>query len=225
VEAVWHGTGVAQAFILAAMSDPALSATEAQAHTLFDDIQGFVIGGVLTSLGVAMFGAGGLMTAGTAGIAFLLHYVTGLGVGLMFFAVNIPFFLLAYSRMGRVFTLKSFASVTLLSVLVDLMPHFLVFGHVAAPYSAFAGGLLLGMGVLAFVRHGSSLGGINILAVYLQQKHGLRAGKIQMAIDALIATAAFFLLPPMQVLYSVLGAVTLGAVLAINHKPGRYMGV
>ncbi|TAM21129.1 MAG: YitT family protein, partial [Nevskiaceae bacterium] len=28
-----------------------------------------------------------------------------------------------------------------------------------------------------------------------------------------------------QVLYSGLGALVLGAVLAFNHKPGRYMGV
>lgn len=194
-------------------------------HTLFDDVQGLLIGAVLSSLGVAMFAVCGLMTGGTAGIAFLLHYYTGFGIGLMFFLTNLPFFVLAVRRMGWPFTIKSFISVSLLSVLVDLMPRFVVFTSIAPLYAALAGGLLLGMGVLAFVRHGSSLGGINMLAVYLQQKYGLRAGKIQMLVDTVITATAFVVLQPPQVLYSVLGAVVLGTVLAINHKPGRYMGV
>ncbi len=196
-----------------------------QPHSWFDDAQGFLIGTVLSSLGVALFSAGGLMTSGTAGIAFLLHYLTGWGVGLMFFAINLPFFALAFWRMGWVFAAKSLTSVALLGLMVDLQPHVIQFGYIEPVYAAIAGGLLLGMGVLAFVRHGSSLGGINILAVYLQQTRGIRAGKLQMVIDVLITIAAFLVLPVDRVLYSILGAVLLGAVLAINHKPGRYMGV
>lgn len=199
--------------------------TNSQSHSWFDDTQGLLIGAVLSSLGVAMFGVSGLMPGGTAGIAFLLHYYTGLGIGLMFFLVNLPFFLLAVRRMGWVFTLKSMLSVALLSLLVDLMPRFVVFSSIAPLYSALAGGLLLGMGVLAFIRHGSSLGGINILAVYLQKTHGLRAGHIQLGVDVFIIVTALFVLQPMQLVYSLLGSVVLGAVLAINHKPGRYMGV
>lgn len=196
-----------------------------QPHSWFDDAQGFLIGTVLSSLGVALFSAGGLMTSGTAGIAFLLHYLTGWGVGLMFFLINLPFFALAFWRMGWVFAAKSLTSVALLGLMVDLQPHVIQFGYIEPIYAAIAGGLLLGMGVLAFVRHGSSLGGINILAVYLQQTRGIRAGKLQMVIDVLITIAAFLVLPMDRVLYSILGAVLLGAVLAINHKPGRYMGV
>jgi len=196
-----------------------------QPHSWFDDAQGFLIGTVLSSLGVALFSAGGLMTSGTAGIAFLLHYLTGWGVGLMFFVINLPFFALAFWRMGWVFAAKSLTSVALLGLMVDLQPHVIQFVTIEPVYAAVAGGLLLGMGVLAFVRHGSSLGGINILAVYLQQTRGIRAGKLQMVIDVLITIAAFLVLPVDRVLYSILGAVLLGAVLAINHKPGRYMGV
>jgi uncharacterized membrane-anchored protein YitT (DUF2179 family) len=113
----------------------------------------------------------------------------------------------------------------LFGLMVDLQPKVIQFAAIDPLYAAIAGGLLLGMGVLAFVRHGSSLGGINILAVYLQQVHGWRAGRLQMAVDASIVLAAFVVLTPERVLYSILGASLLGAVLAINHKPGRYMGV
>lgn len=196
-----------------------------QRHSLLDDVQGFLMAGVFCSLGVTLFGVCGLMTGGTAGLAFLLHYVTGLGVGKLFFLINLPFFGLAIRRMGWVFTIKSFISVGLFSLLADLTPRFVKFAEVTPLYSALAGGLLLGMGVLAFVRHGSSLGGINILAVYLQNSRGLRAGKIQMGVDVALALVALFVLDPVQVLYSALGALVLGAVLALNHRPGRYMGV
>jgi uncharacterized membrane-anchored protein YitT (DUF2179 family) len=194
-------------------------------HTWLDDVQGFLAGTVLTSLGMALINAGGLMTSGTAGIAFLLHYLTGWGVGLMFFLVNLPFFALALRRMGWVFTLKSLVSVSLLSVMVDLLPHLLSLDYIQPIYAAAAGGVLVGIGILAFIRHGSSVGGVSILAVYLQQTRGIRAGKLQMVFDVSITIAALMVLEPTQVLYSILGAVVLGTILAINHKPGRYMGV
>lgn len=206
------------------MTDPALPPSDTAPHSWFDDVQGFVIGTVLSSLGVALLSAGGLLSSGTAGIAFLLHYLSGYGMGAMFLLVNLPFFALALKRMGKTFTAKSFTSVALLSVGVDTLPHWLDVQFIQPLYAAIAGGLLLGMGILAFVRHGSSLGGVNLLAVYLQQTRGWRAGKFQMGVDLLITLAAFWLVEPMRVLYSILGALLIGAVLTINHKPGRYLG-
>ncbi|HAQ27434.1 MAG TPA: hypothetical protein DCQ80_15960, partial [Pseudomonas sp.] len=78
---------------------------------------------------------------------------------------------------------------------------------------------------LMLFRHRASLGGVNILALYLQERFGLRAGAVQMGIDASIVLAALFVVPLDKVLLSVLGAVALNLVLAINHRAGRYMGV
>jgi uncharacterized membrane-anchored protein YitT (DUF2179 family) len=74
-------------------------------------------------------------------------------------------------------------------------------------------------------RHKASLGGINILALYLQQHRGWRAGKVQMAIDCVIVLAAFAVVEPWRIAVSVLGAVALNLVVAVNHRPGRYLGV
>ncbi|TJY59018.1 YitT family protein [Sinimarinibacterium sp. CAU 1509] len=194
-------------------------------HTWLDDVQGFLLGAVFVSLGIALFGSNGQVTGGTAGIAFLLHYLTGWSIGLMFFVANLPFFWLALKRMGWPFAIKSLIAVALLSTLIHVMPHLVAFGAVAPLYSAIAGGLLIGMGGLAFVRHGASIGGVNILAVYLQKHHGISAGKVQIAFDVSILIASLFVVEPLQLMYSVLGAVMVGAVLWINHKPGRYMGV
>jgi len=87
------------------------------------------------------------------------------------------------------------------------------------------GGFLIGFGLLALLRHRASVGGVNILAQWLQQTKGLSAGKIQMSVDVLVVLAALFIVPPARVLQSVVGAVAIGAILTLNHKPGRYLGV
>ena len=59
--------------------------------------------------------------------------------------------------------------------------------------------------------------------------HGLASGKgsakinaVQLAIDTLIVAAAFAVVDPPRVGYSVLGALVLNLVLVCNHRPGRY---
>jgi uncharacterized membrane-anchored protein YitT (DUF2179 family) len=87
------------------------------------------------------------------------------------------------------------------------------------------GGFLIGAGLLMLFRHHASLGGLNILVLWLQERRGWRAGKVQMAIDCLIVVAAFAIVEPGRVALSVLGAIALNLVVAVNHKPGRYLGV
>ena len=83
----------------------------------------------------------------------------------------------------------------------------------------------MGIGLLVLFRHRMSLGGIGILALYLQDRHGIRAGLFQLVVDGLILVAAFAVVAPTQVLLSVLGALAMNLIVAINHRPGRYIGV
>ena len=80
-------------------------------------------------------------------------------------------------------------------------------------------------GLLMLFRHKASLGGVNILALFLQERFGLRAGAVQMGIDAIIVLGAIFVVTPDKVALSVLGAVMLNLVLALNHRSDRYVGV
>jgi len=43
-------------------------------------------------------------------------------------------------------------------------------------------------------------------------------------VDTAILVASLFVVSPMTLALSVLGAIALNLVLAVNHKPGRYMG-
>ncbi len=198
---------------------------QATAHSPTEDAVAVFTGVLLISVGVAFYTSAGLLTGGTAGLAFLLHYATGIGFGKIFFAINLPFYWLALRKMGRAFTLKTFVAVLLLSVVTELQAHFLRFAELQPLYAAITGGLITGTGFLVLFRHRCSLGGVGILALYLQNRYGWRAGKVQMGVDCCIVLLALWTVDPMRVAWSVAGAVAMNLVLAMNHRPGRYMAV
>ena len=200
--------------------EPALAALR---HRPYEDVQALVTGTLFVALGIVMFGHTGLLTGGTAGIVFLIHYATGWNFGLVFFLVNLPFYGLAWQRMGKAFTLKTFAAVGLLSTFVNLLPKLVSFQALSAPFTAVMGGLLMGAGMLMLFRHRASLGGLNVLVLYLQERFGWRAGRIQMGFDCAIVLGSFALVDWQHVALSVLGAVMLNQTLATNHRAGRYI--
>ena len=91
-------------------------------------------------------------------------------------------------------------------------------------FAAILGGLLTGTGILIIIRHGASLGGVTIVAIYMQKRHGWRAGAVQMAIDGVILVVAFGLLEPVKIAISLVGAAAINLVIGVNHKNGRYFG-
>lgn len=194
-------------------------------HPLWEDALALLLGTAMVALGIAFYSHAGLLTGGTVGLAFLLKYVAGWPFGLVFFVLNIPFYLLAIWRMGWSFTLRTIIAVGLVSLLAELTPSWIRFAELNIYYAALFGGFAMGIGLLMLFRHRASLGGVNILALFLQERFGVRAGTVQMGIDALIVLAAVFVVPPEKVALSVLGAVALNLVLAINHRSDRYMGV
>ncbi|WP_431097466.1 YitT family protein [Polaromonas aquatica] len=196
--------------------------TPPERHTLFDDAQGIFTGTLFVSLAMVIFNQAGLLTGGTAGVAFVLHYATGVSFGKLFFLVNLPFYWFSWTRMGREFTIKTFLSIALLSLLADWSPKVFDIADIHPLYAALVGGLLLGTGCLFLARHRASLGGATIVTLYLQEKHGWRAGKIQMAIDSVVVLMALAVVPPERVAYSVMAAVLMSLFLWVNHKPGRY---
>ena len=204
---------------------PSSNNGSAQPHSLFEDVQALITGTLLVSLGVALLGKASLITGGTVGIAFLLHYFTGVSFGKLFFVINLPFYYLAIKKMGWTFTLTTFGAVFLLSAFSELLPLVLKVEMLDPLYASIMGGLLCGVGLLVLFRHKASLGGINIAVLYLQQRYGWRAGKVQMGIDCLIVLLALWVVEPGAILVSILGAVILNLTLAINHRPGRYSAI
>ncbi|MDZ5459658.1 YitT family protein [Azohydromonas lata] len=192
-------------------------------HRHRDDVMALLTGSLFLSFGLILFRKVGLLTGGTAGMAFLGHYASDWSFGAWFFAINLPFYVLAWRRKGMEFTLKTLVCVSAISVLSEWLPRWIGIEHVEPLFAAVMGGLLMGCGMLVLFRHQASVGGLGILALVLQERGKVNAGTFQMAVDACIVLAALAVADVQRVALSVLGAVMLNLVLALNHKPGRYM--
>ncbi|MCA0355888.1 MAG: YitT family protein [Proteobacteria bacterium] len=193
-------------------------------HSALEDIHALLIGSSFIAVGLTLLKAAGLVTGGVAGVALIVSYLSGWPVGVVFFVLNLPFYVLAQRTLGWTFTFKTLATNLLLAGLAWGMPHWLKVGGIDPIFSAVFGGTIIGMGILALARHRSSVGGVGVLALYLQERRGISAGKVQMAADCLVVAAAFFTISFDKLLLSIASAVALSAVIIANHKPGRYAG-
>ena len=192
------------------------------AHRFYEDVLALFCAGVLVSFGVALFGTHNLLTGGTAGIAIIGTHLIDMNFGLLFFLINIPFYFIAWTQLSKRFTINTFISVSMVSVMTEQMQHVINIQSIHPVFASVAGGMLIGVGLLIMFRHKSSLGGLGILALYLQNKFNIRAGNVGLLVDSVILTSSLFIFSIDLVILSIIGAVTLNLLIAVNHKPGRY---
>ena len=204
--------------------DPIDIGASAPKHALWEDAIAIVTGSFLVSWGVFLLHEISGVSGGLAGVALLVNYAIGWRLGVVLFLVNLPFLVLAWRSMGKRFTFKTLITVSLISAGTGLHRLYIDISHVAVPYAAIFAGLAVGMGMLVLFRHGASAGGFGVLAAYMQEKRGIRAGFVQGALDLVVVIASLALVDPWTLAWSIVGAVVLNLVLAINHRPGRYYG-
>jgi uncharacterized membrane-anchored protein YitT (DUF2179 family) len=192
-------------------------------HSLLEDVQAFLLGTALCALGVQFLGFNSLVTGQTAGLGVVFSYLTDAPFSLWFFGINLPFYVLAWLRMGPRFTVKSFIAVALVSGLAEVFSKVIAFETLPPALGGPLAGALIGLGLVVIFRHGASLGGIGVLALYLQDRTGFQAGWTQLLFDAVLFGAAFFLFDPMIVVWSLLGAVVTNLIIATNHRKDRYI--
>lgn len=193
-------------------------------HSLLEDALAFTLGTSLVALGLQFLTHLGLITGQTAGLAVLTSYVTGWPFGAVFFAVNLPFYILAYLRLGLRFTAKTAIAVAMVSAFAELFPLLIQFETLNPVLGALLAGATTGSGLLAIFRHGASLGGVGVLALWLQERAGIQAGWVQLGFDAVLFAVAFAVLDPWLVALSLLGAVIVNVIVGFNHRQDRYIG-
>jgi len=191
-------------------------------HRLYEDAMALLFGSLIVALGTRIYTDATLLVGSIAGLSLLIGYVTGAGFGIVFWTLNLPFYLLALARMGRLPALRTFIAVTLVSLFSKLSQSWIAFSTLDPLYATVMGGILIGIGLLMLFRHRTGLGGVNILAIYLQERWNIRAGWFQLAVDAAIMAGAWFVLPLDRWALSFLGVGIVNMIIAINHKPGRY---
>jgi uncharacterized membrane-anchored protein YitT (DUF2179 family) len=192
-------------------------------HSKIEDGLAMLIGTFILSFAMMLLQQAGIMTGGTAGLSLLIHYITDLKFGILFFLINIPFYYFAYQKMGMALVIKTFIAVALLAGFTEIIPHFFHLSSVNPIYATIFANVLMGVSFLILFRHRSSLGGVNLLALYLQERFKIPAGKVQMAIDVVILLTSLFFVDWQLILVSILGAIILNSIILLNHKSSRYV--
>ncbi len=67
---------------------------------------------------------------------------------------------------------------------------------------------MLGMETLSLARHGAGVGGFGALFLWIERRHGVNPGKIQLGIDTVIFTASCAIIAPSDLLWSGLATLT-----------------
>lgn len=79
---------------------------------------------LITSAGVLTLRHSHVLTGGTAGLSLSLTYVFHSSFAIIFFLINIPFYVFSFIRMGASFTLSTLFAVTALTLLQALITGF-----------------------------------------------------------------------------------------------------
>ncbi|APX24339.1 hypothetical protein Ga0080559_TMP3543 [Salipiger profundus] len=182
-----------------------------------------LVGTTLVALSIQFLRASELFTGQIAGLSLVVSYPTGLPFGAIFFVLNLPFYLLAIRQLGWRFTIKSFTAVAMMSAIAEGLPHVLTINELHPALGAALSGMLAGVGLLMLFRHGATLGGVGIVALWAQDTKGIKAGHVQLGFDLCVFTLALFLFDWERVLWSLLGAVVLNLLITVNHRRDRYI--
>ncbi|WP_068609791.1 YitT family protein [Paenibacillus swuensis] len=174
-------------------------------------------GCLLTAAGLIMLKHAFVLTGGTAGLALNVSYMTGGSFPLLFFLINIPFYVFAFLRMGASFTWSTLISISLLSVAAAAdryLPQF----PLSPLLGAVMGGGLIGVGVTVLFLNRSSLGGANILALYLHDRYGINPGVPIFIFDFFVVLTGVYTVGLKLALYSILSVAVTSMVVGACKK-------
>jgi uncharacterized membrane-anchored protein YitT (DUF2179 family) len=143
------------------------------------------------------------LAGGLTGLTLLVHYVLpSLPVGVIYFILNIPLFLIGWMFVGRRFFFYSIAGVCIFSALMLLpYPVLQIKDMILAALTA---GIVTGLGSGIILRSLGSAGGLDILSVILYKKFSIRLGTTVMVFNALLMITAAFRIPLEMILYTLI---------------------
>ncbi len=156
------------------------------------DIGVDIIGSLVFAVGVNVFTTpNDIAPGGVTGIATMLHSMTNVQMGTLTFLLNIPLVILGLAIIGKRFTLSTFRTLIILSLITNITEPILPVYTGNALMASVFGGVAIGIGMGFIFLRGSTTGGTDILGrVILKYHQHIPIGKILLAIDFVIVTAA-----------------------------------
>jgi len=125
--------------------------------------------------------------------------------GVIYYIINIPIFVLAFTRIGKRFLIRTLISVTSMTVFLSVIPVMVI---VEDPMAAcVVGGIISGGGIGMVLRMGSSSGGMDVVGILLARwKKDFSVGKVSLLVNLVLYGVCLFLFDEEIVVYSVIFA-------------------
>ena len=144
-----------------------------------------------------------IFDCGVIGVSMMLSYLTHTQLGLLIFLINLPFLVLAFSKLGVRFVLQTLYAVSVLSIFTNVF-HW----EIATKDPLLApifGGIILGTGVGLVLKNNASLDGTEIMSIRLSQKFSfMSVGQFLMGFNLFIYMAAGLMFGWDKAMYSIL---------------------
>lgn len=139
---------------------------------------------------------------GVTGISLLTAFSSGLPVSLLIIIFNIPFIVMGYFQVSKIFAFKTMLAIGGLALCLIFIPYPVV--TTDKLLIAIFGGFFLGTGIGLAIRGGCVIDGTEILALYISRKTTLTVGDVILFINIIIFSIAAILLGIEKSFYSVL---------------------
>lgn len=154
-----------------------------------------------------------LFGAGVSGIALILHYLfSRLDVGLAYFLLNLPLMLLGWFSISRRFMFYTLYGMGFFSLAAAVIktPAIAMQDPILA---ALFGGIICGAGAGIVLRSIGSGGGMDVVAIYANQKFGFRPGSVSSFLNGLILMSGAYFFGLEVALYTLIYVFTNSRVL------------
>lgn len=144
----------------------------------------------------------GFIDGGVTGISLLTNSQTKIPLSLLIIVFNLPFLLLGYKQISKIFSLKSILAIAVLALVVAFLPYPQITSDKVLV--AVFGGFFLGAGIGLTIRGGGVIDGTEVLAIYLSRKVSLTVGDFILIFNIVIFSIAAYVLSMEVALYSIL---------------------
>lgn len=184
----------------------------------------YFITGIYLVLGCALMGfATGqfllpnqLSTGGFSGIATILYYFLNIDMGLTTIILNIPFLLIAYTKIGKGFIIRAIVGTVLLSLFLSI---FEKLGPLTTDrfLGCIYGAILMGLGTALILRAEASTGGSDlIMNIVKKYKPTIRSSTVIVMVDTIIVTLNVLFFKTIEIgLYSAIAIYIMGKIIDI----------
>ncbi|MBQ9058050.1 MAG: YitT family protein [Atopobiaceae bacterium] len=152
-----------------------------------------LVGAMLAAFAVEGFLApNNVFDGGVVGVSMIASRLSGADLALFILVLNLPFVIIAWRKLGKLFVLKSAFSLMLFSLGTVLLKPYV--GVTQDEFLAVTfGGLMLGAGVGLVLKGGGCLDGTEIVAILMSRKTSLSVGQVILVINVVIYVIAGFL--------------------------------